>query len=109
MGPLPPVAAPHAWSIKISRPALKQVCQGAAHRIPASIQDMRIDLGGAHVLVTQQFLHSTNIVAIFQQVGGERMTQAMTTGGFLDAALANRLLYRFLDGIGVHMVAPFHS
>ena len=70
---------------------------------------MRIDLGGAHVLVTQQFLHSTNIVAIFQQVGGKRMTQAMATGRFLDAALANRLFHGFLDCVDMHMVAPFYA
>lgn len=57
--------------------------------------------------MTKKLLHSTNIVAIFQQLGGERMPQAMATRRFLDATLTHRLFYRFLDGIDVHMMAPF--
>jgi 5'-3' exonuclease len=38
----------------------------AVHRIPASIQDMRIDLRNAHVLMAKQFLHCADVIAIFQ-------------------------------------------
>jgi DNA polymerase-1 len=57
--------------------------------------------------VVQEISHSANVIAVFQQMGGERMTQAMTTRRFLDTTLTHRPFYRFLDGIDVHMMASF--
>ena len=39
----------------------------------AAIQYMRVDLGGTHILVAKQFLHRADVVAVFDQVGGEGM------------------------------------
>ena len=37
----------------------------------STLQHMGIDHGGTHVLVSQEFLHRTDIVAVLQQMGGE--------------------------------------
>src|ERR1700687_5321812 len=48
------------------------------HTATAFIQDMRIDHRGAHVLVTQEFLHGPNIVARFQQMGRKAVPKRVT-------------------------------
>ena len=42
------------------------------------IQDVRVDHGRTDIAVTEQLLHGPDIVSIFQQMGGERMSQRMT-------------------------------
>jgi hypothetical protein len=48
---------------------------GRAANSPApAVQDVSIDHGGSHVTVTEEFLHGSNVVPVFQQVGCERVT-----------------------------------
>jgi hypothetical protein len=42
------------------------------------------------ILVSQQFLNSTNIMAAFQQMGGKRMVEGMATRGFGNPGTSNR-------------------
>jgi hypothetical protein len=42
------------------------------------------------ILVSQQFLNRTNIMAAFQQMGGKRMAEGMATGRFRNPATLNR-------------------
>ena len=37
-----------------------------------------VDHRRAHVTVAQQFLHSADVIASFQQMGGERMSEGVT-------------------------------
>jgi hypothetical protein len=53
-----------------------------------------VDHGGAHVGVAEQFLDCADIVAVFEEVGGERVAEGVATGVFRDAALPDG----FLDG-----------
>ena len=50
----------------------------APHTFAASIQDMRVDHSRPDVGVTQQLLHRTDVVAVFEQMSGKRMPQRMT-------------------------------
>jgi hypothetical protein len=43
-----------------------------------------VDHGGAHVFVAKQFLNGADVVAVFQQVGGEGMPQRVGGDGLLD-------------------------
>lgn len=43
----------------------------AADSQAAAIEDMGVDHCRAHIFVAKQLLHRADIVAIFQQVGGE--------------------------------------
>jgi hypothetical protein len=49
-----------------------------------------VDGGGADIFVAQQFLDGANVVATFEQVGGEAVTKGVATGVFVNA--------RFFDG-----------
>ena len=55
--------------------AIASYIQGAAHgrRGPedTTVEDVGVDLGGLDVFVTQQFLDGADVVASFQEVGGE--------------------------------------
>ena len=43
----------------------------AAHPLAAMLEYMGVDHGGLDILVSQEFLHRANIIAIFEQMCGE--------------------------------------
>ena len=55
--------------------------EGASHRGSASGADVGIDHCTTDVLVSEEFLHRTDIVAVFQEVGRE---QTSTIGTYHD-------------------------
>ena len=63
----------------VSMPGVRLLVEWAAHGFRATIQDMSIDHGGLHVLMSEQFLHGPNIVAGFQQLCGERVPERIST------------------------------
>jgi len=69
--------------------------QWTANRHGASVEDVGVDHSSADVLVPQQFLHGADVVAIFQQVGGEGVAEGMGSDVLLDASE----LSRFADGL----------
>ena len=52
--------------------------------MPSSIQDMGVDLGRRNIFVSQQLLDSADVIAAFQEVGGERMAQRVRADGLVD-------------------------
>jgi len=44
-----------------------------------------IDHGGAHVFVAKELLDRTDVVAVFQEMGGEGVTQRVTTRRLADS------------------------
>ena len=53
---------------------------------------MGVDHGCRHILMTQQRLHGTNVVAAFQQMGGEAVAHGMATARLVDSAFENAVL-----------------
>ncbi len=51
---------------------------------------MGIDHRGGNILMTEEFLHSSDVVAAAQQMGGKRMAQGMGRGGLGNARFASR-------------------
>lgn len=45
----------------------------------AAIKDMCIDHCCPHVLVTEEFLNSSNVVTVLEQMGGKAMTKGVAT------------------------------
>ena len=43
------------------------------HRQPAAIQDMRVNHGGLHIFVPEEFLDRPDIIALLQQMRREAM------------------------------------
>jgi len=64
--------------------------QRAAHSFGATIEDVSINLCRFNVLVAEEFLHSADIVAGFQEMGGEAVAEGVGCGRFGDAAGLDR-------------------
>jgi len=69
----------------------------AENALGAFRYDMRVDHLGPHILVTQQLLDSPDVISIFQQVGGERMTEGVRGNPLDNARRSDRLLDGPLD------------
>jgi hypothetical protein len=72
-----------------------------------ALQHMRIDHGGADVLVPQEFLHGTDVIAIFQQVRGKTVSERMAATALIETCLAYRVLYRLLEHRFSRMMSAF--
>jgi hypothetical protein len=66
---------------------------------------VRVDHGRAHVLVAQQLLDGADVVAGFEQMGGERVPQRVTPCVLRDTRATDRLLHGALNDRGVHVMA----
>ena len=54
---------------------------GALNTGGATVQDVGVDHGRGDVLVTEQLLDSTDVAAVFQEVGCEAGAEGMAGGG----------------------------
>ena len=63
------------------------VVDGAADGDAALVEDVGIDHGGAHILVAEQFLYGTNIIAGFEKMGSKTMPQGVGCDAFVHAAI----------------------
>ena len=66
--------------------------QGAADAAAAAVEDMGVDHGGADVAVTQELLNRADVVAVFQEMRREGVSQGVAAGGFGDSGSLKRLL-----------------
>lgn len=64
----------------------KSTIQRAANTPAATIEHMGIDHCSAHILVSQQFLDSADIVAILKEVRGEAVPQGVTADRLAELA-----------------------
>lgn len=70
-------------------------------------EDMGIDHSGPDILVAEQFLDGTNVVPLFQEVGGEGMSERMAACVFWNSRAADCSLDRALQDAFVDMVSVF--
>lgn len=68
---------------------------------------MGVDHGRPHAPVAEKLLNGADVVAVLQQMGGERVAEGMAGGALCDVALADSLANRLLDGRRVQVVAYF--
>jgi hypothetical protein len=52
----------------------------AAHALATALQHMCIEHSSPDVLVSQEFLHRANVIAVFQKVDREAMTLIQSSG-----------------------------
>jgi hypothetical protein len=71
--------APAALSTPLRRRYAWLGVEWAADSPAAALQHVRVEHGGTDVLVSQEFLHRADIVAIFQQMCGEGMATLIVT------------------------------
>ena len=59
--------------------------QRASDAAAASVQHVAIDHGGAHVFVAKELLDRADVVTVFQEMGGEGVTQDVATRRLADS------------------------
>ena len=71
-----------------------------------AVENVRVDHRRGDVFMAEQFLHSPDVIAGFQQMGGEAVPERMTTDGFVDLGHFCRLLNRFSNGAFMEVMSP---
>jgi hypothetical protein len=85
------------------------IIEGTPHPSAASGQNMGVNHSRSYILMTQQFLHGANVVAILQKMGSKAMAEGMATDSFGNLGLVHCSLESFLDGAFVEMMAAGFS
>lgn len=75
------------------------------YRIRSGRHDVRVELGGFHVLVAQEFLHRPDVVAVFEQMRGKAVPEGVRRDGPLNAGGSGREADLALNGIFQNVVA----
>ena len=70
---------------------------------------MGVDHGGCGVFVTQQFLNSSYVVAVLEEVGGEGVAEGVGCDAFVYLGKKGGRSNRFLKGSFMDMVAACDS
>ena len=70
--------------------------EGAFDGFCTALEDVGVDHGGFHVLVTKQFLDGTDVVAVLQKLGSEGMPEGVGGDKFIYLGEAGGLLDGFL-------------
>ncbi len=69
------------------------------------IQDVRIDHGGAHILMAKQLLDGPNVVPVLKEMSCKRMAECVATRWLGDPGLAGGFFHGLLDD-GFLQVVP---
>jgi hypothetical protein len=96
------------WDIQTAQGSSESIHR-ATHAVAAPVEYMGIDHGRGEVLVPQEFLDGSDVVAGFEQVRGKRMAEGVTSNVFDDAGLANSLLHGPLEDGFVHVMAALFA
>ncbi len=95
----------------------EQPVRRTPHGGRAAVEDMRVDHRRRHIGVSEQVLHGADVVAVFEQVGGEAVSEGVAGGAFaesrgddglVDGVLQDRLVEMVpggLAGFGVQVGA----
>jgi hypothetical protein len=82
--------------------------QWTLHATGAALEHVGVDHGRADVGVAEQFLDGADIVAGFEQVCGEAMTESVATNFLGEPGVDDGCLHTFLEEIFVPVVAAQH-
>ena len=67
---------------------------------------MGVDLGGADILVSEEFLDGADVLMVFEQMGGEAMSEGVGGGSLGDAGGVESGFHGALDHVVSLMVPP---
>ncbi len=87
--------------VGLSRGNASKAVEGAEDTFASAVQDVSVDHRGADVVVAKQLLDGADVVAVFQEVGGEGVAEGVAGGplgdtGFLDGVADGALHDRFV-------------
>ena len=83
----------------------RQPVQGTPDPSATLVQDMGVDHGGADVFVAEELLDGTDVVAVFQEVGRERVAQRVAGDPLPQTHLPHGNLHSSLDDGFVQVVS----
>jgi len=78
---------------------------GAADASRSPIENMGVDHHRLYVAMAQKLLDGSNVIATFEQVGGEGMPESVASGPLGQAGLHHRVPHGFLNERFIHVVA----
>src|SRR6266581_149112 len=93
---------------RLVRPDRKPI-QRAHHSSPALVQHVRVDHRRRDVRMPEQLLHSADVVAIVQQMGGKEMAQRVAGHALVDTGGPRRFLHRALQYRIIEVMAANRS
>ena len=70
---------------------------------------MSVDHRCFNIILPRQFLNRADVIAIFEQMSGERMSEGMTRNSFINFRIVNFFLYSSLDKGGSQVMTTFLS
>ena len=82
----------------------REVVRGTADGEGSAVEDMGVDHRGADVVVTEELLHGADVVAVFEEMRGERMPQRVAGGPLVNASLTHGVFHCPLDRAFVNVV-----
>ena len=90
-----------AWSWSI----FDQPVERAADTLRATVENVSVDHGRADVFVPKEALDGADVIAVLEEMGGERVPERVATGRLRDPGGADGVVDRTLDDTLVQMVA----
>ena len=83
----------------------RSVVGGAADGEGSAVEDMGVDHRGADVVVTEELLHGADVVAVFEEMRGERMPQRVAGGPLVNLSQPHGVFHCPLNRAFMYMVA----
>lgn len=83
----------------------REVVRGTADGEGSAVEDMGVDHRGADVVVTEELLHGADVVAVFEEMRGERMPQRVAGGSLVNRSQPNGVFYCPLNRAFMYMMA----
>src|SRR3990172_5425128 len=83
----------------------KSSIEGAAHGQSAPVEDMGVNHRGPHVFVAEEFLDGSNVVAGFEQMRSEAMSERVAASGLSEAGQTHSVFFGALGDAFVYVVA----
>lgn len=79
--------------------------QRTAHGQPASIQHRGVHHGGFHIVVPEEFLYRSDVIALFSQMRGTTVPEGMATDAFVEPHRTPCWAHSLLQGTLTRVVA----
>lgn len=78
----------------------------AAYRYTGCVEHVGVDHGRRYIRMPEEFLHGTDVIAGFEQMGREGMTQRMTVHLLADSGFTRGLPNCFLQPVFMDVMTP---
>lgn len=92
-----------------SAPLRRSAIEWTTQRRGAAAEHVGIELGGRHVLRSEQFLHGADVVPGFQQARGKAVPKRVAAGRLFQSGLPTSRLDGTLQPLLVHVLPAYRT